>query len=128
MLFLQNMMASSSSSWENMNYNLASLAFALNLEENMFPRCRFHKITHVSCCHCQHAESRITETQATFQTLNNVTESVAEYFCEEPSGFKLDECCSIFHSFCERFTRALQVKPCSSSQYKSVWLSRFTLS
>ncbi|KAF5900398.1 FH2 domain-containing protein 1-like, partial [Clarias magur] len=55
-----------------------------------------------------HAESRITETKDSFQTLNKVTESVAEYFCEEPSEFKLDECCSIFSSFCEKFTRAIQ--------------------
>ncbi|XP_036420931.1 FH2 domain-containing protein 1 isoform X1 [Colossoma macropomum] len=54
------------------------------------------------------AESRIAETKASFQTLNALTESVAEYFCEEASDFKLDECCSIFHSFCERFKRALQ--------------------
>ncbi|TSK49680.1 FH2 domain-containing protein 1 [Bagarius yarrelli] len=56
----------------------------------------------------QHADSRITEMQSSLQTLNKVTESVAEYFCEDPSEFKLDECCSIFYSFCERFTRALQ--------------------
>lgn len=90
----------------------------------MFPFCRLDKMT---CCRSQRAESRITEAQASFQSLNKVTESVAEYFCEEPSEFKLDECCSIFNSFCERFTRALQVTPHSSSQYKSVWSARFTL-
>uniref|UniRef100_A0A8B9GZF4 FH2 domain containing 4 n=1 Tax=Astyanax mexicanus TaxID=7994 RepID=A0A8B9GZF4_ASTMX len=56
----------------------------------------------------QFAESRIEETKSSFQTLNAVTESVAEYFCEDPSEFKLDECCSIFYSFCERFKRAVQ--------------------
>lgn len=94
----------------------------------MFALCKRDKITCKMCCCCsQHAESRITETQASFLALNKVTESVAEYFCEEPSDFKLDECCSIFSSFCEKFTRALQVKPHSSSQYKSICLSRFIL-
>lgn len=33
---------------------------------------------------------------------------VSEYFCEDPSKFRLDECCSIFNSFCAKFLRAIQ--------------------
>lgn len=41
--------------------------------------------------------------------LQLVSDSVAEYFCEDPSKFKLDECCSIFSAFCQRFMRAVKV-------------------
>ncbi|XP_023660994.1 FH2 domain containing 3 [Paramormyrops kingsleyae] len=54
------------------------------------------------------AESQVTAAESSFQALSSVSHVVAEYFCEDPSLFKLDECCFIFHSFCEKFTRALQ--------------------
>lgn len=46
------------------------------------------------------------------QELQSVSDSVADYFCENPEKFKLEECCSIFHSFCEKFMRAMQVSLC----------------
>ncbi|XP_019897233.2 inverted formin-2 [Esox lucius] len=54
------------------------------------------------------AECRLTETDLSLQELGSVSDSVAEYFCEDPSKFRLDECCSIFSSFCEKFLRAIQ--------------------
>lgn len=51
----------------------------------------------------------MAETENSFQNLNSVNQSVAEYFCEDPKQFKLEECCYIFHSFCEKFQRAIQV-------------------
>lgn len=57
----------------------------------------------------QEAEALLTEMENKLKDLQAVSDSVAEYFCEDPSEFKLDECCSIFHSFCERFLRAMQV-------------------
>ncbi|KAL2096579.1 hypothetical protein ACEWY4_008727 [Coilia grayii] len=56
----------------------------------------------------QDAESCLAETEASFQNLSSVSQTVAEYFCEDPKEFKLEECCLIFHSFCERFLRAVQ--------------------
>ncbi|XP_030634014.1 FH2 domain-containing protein 1 [Chanos chanos] len=56
----------------------------------------------------QHAESRLAQTQASFHTLDSLIQEVAEYFCEEPGQFRLEECCSIFHSVCEKFKRAIQ--------------------
>lgn len=56
----------------------------------------------------QEAEALLTEMDNKLKELQSVSDSVAEYFCEDPSEFKLDECCSIFHSFCERFLRAMQ--------------------
>ncbi|KAF7658001.1 hypothetical protein LDENG_00019300 [Lucifuga dentata] len=54
------------------------------------------------------AEVCLAEVQADLQELTSVSNSVAEYFCEDPRKFKLEECCSIFKSFCEKFTRAFQ--------------------
>ncbi|XP_076130939.1 FH2 domain containing 3 [Alosa pseudoharengus] len=33
--------------------------------------------------------------------------SLAEYLCEDPASFKLEECCSIFKSFSEKFDQAV---------------------
>ncbi|KAL6473198.1 hypothetical protein MHYP_G00193860 [Metynnis hypsauchen] len=54
------------------------------------------------------AESGLADMEASLQTLGSISHSVAEYFCEDPATFKLEECCSIFHSFCEKFERAVQ--------------------
>ncbi|CAK6968915.1 FH2 domain-containing protein 1 [Scomber scombrus] len=54
------------------------------------------------------AEVCVAETEADLKELQSVSDSVAEYFCEDPSKFKMEECCSIFKSFCERFMRAMQ--------------------
>ncbi|XP_026075550.1 FH2 domain-containing protein 1-like [Carassius auratus] len=54
------------------------------------------------------ADIRLADVEASLQELENISTSVAEYFCEDPATFKLEECCSIFHSFCERFERATQ--------------------
>uniref|UniRef100_A0A8B9H480 FH2 domain containing 3 n=1 Tax=Astyanax mexicanus TaxID=7994 RepID=A0A8B9H480_ASTMX len=56
----------------------------------------------------QMAESRLAATEASLQELNSISHSVAEYFCEDPATFKLEECCSIFHSFCEKFDKAVK--------------------
>ncbi|KAK2871141.1 hypothetical protein Q8A67_023668 [Cirrhinus molitorella] len=54
------------------------------------------------------ADIRLADVEASLQELDSISTSVAEYFCEDPTTFKLEECCSIFHSFCERFERATQ--------------------
>ena len=32
---------------------------------------------------------------------------LAEFFCEDPAGFKLEECYKTFATFCEKFKRAV---------------------
>nr|XP_029511166.1 FH2 domain-containing protein 1-like [Oncorhynchus nerka] len=54
------------------------------------------------------AEARLSDLQACLLNLNSLSQAVAEYFCEDPATFRLEVCCSIFHSFCERFNRAVQ--------------------
>ncbi|XP_013887725.1 FH2 domain-containing protein 1 [Austrofundulus limnaeus] len=54
------------------------------------------------------AETYLDDIKADLEELQSVSDSVAEYFCEDSQTFRLEECCSIFHSFCERFFRAIQ--------------------
>ncbi|XP_029302531.1 inverted formin-2-like [Cottoperca gobio] len=54
------------------------------------------------------ADVCLAEIGTDLQELQSVSDSVAEYFCENPEKFKLEECCSIFNSFCEKFMRAMQ--------------------
>ncbi|XP_054611612.1 FH2 domain-containing protein 1-like isoform X2 [Dunckerocampus dactyliophorus] len=54
------------------------------------------------------AEAQLSDVEFFLHDLNVLSCAVAEYFCEDPSSFKLEECCSIFHSFCRRFATAVQ--------------------
>ncbi|XP_020505763.2 FH2 domain containing 3 [Labrus bergylta] len=54
------------------------------------------------------AEAKLADVESFVQELNIVSNHVAEYYCEDPATFKLEECCSIFHSFCKRFESAVQ--------------------
>ena len=51
----------------------------------------------------------LAEIETDLEKLQSVSDAVAEYFCENPNKFQLEECCSIFKSFCEKFLRAMQV-------------------
>lgn len=66
-----------------------------------------------SFCHVlvgmQEAEVCLEDVEMNLDQLQSVSDTVAEYFCEDSNKFKLDECCSIFHSFCEKFMKAMQV-------------------
>ncbi|XP_047247955.1 FH2 domain-containing protein 1-like [Girardinichthys multiradiatus] len=54
------------------------------------------------------ADVCLEEIETDFEELQAVSDSVSEYFCEDPTTFRLEECCSIFQSFCQRFIRAMQ--------------------
>ncbi|KPP59011.1 FH2 domain-containing protein 1-like [Scleropages formosus] len=56
----------------------------------------------------ERADSRLAEIESSLQNLDSAISSLAEYFCEDPAQFKLEECCYIFHSFCGKFLRAIQ--------------------
>ncbi|XP_029030013.1 FH2 domain containing 3 [Betta splendens] len=53
------------------------------------------------------ADAKLADVESSLQELNALSDAVAEYFCEDPATFKLEECCSIFHSFCRRFDTAV---------------------
>ncbi|KAK7925949.1 hypothetical protein WMY93_008259 [Mugilogobius chulae] len=54
------------------------------------------------------ADAKCADIERSLKVLNSVSAAVAEFFCEDPDTFKLQECCSIFHSFCTRFDTAVQ--------------------
>uniref|UniRef100_A0A3Q2FQ13 FH2 domain containing 3 n=1 Tax=Cyprinodon variegatus TaxID=28743 RepID=A0A3Q2FQ13_CYPVA len=54
------------------------------------------------------ADSKLADVGVSLKDLQALCDAVAEYFCEEPTTFKLEECCSIFYSFCQRFDKAVQ--------------------
>ncbi|MEQ2157972.1 hypothetical protein GOODEAATRI_007327 [Goodea atripinnis] len=56
----------------------------------------------------EEADVCLEEIETDFEELQTVSDSVSEYFCEDPTTFRLEECCSIFQSFCQKFIRAMQ--------------------
>ncbi|XP_029304279.1 FH2 domain containing 3 [Cottoperca gobio] len=54
------------------------------------------------------AEAKLADVESSIKELKALSNAVAEYFCEDPAAFKLEECCSIFHSFCKRFDTAVK--------------------
>ncbi|KAI4813947.1 hypothetical protein KUCAC02_003165 [Chaenocephalus aceratus] len=54
------------------------------------------------------AEAKLADVEFSTLELKALSNAVAEYFCEDPATFKLEECCSIFHSFCKRFDTAVK--------------------
>uniref|UniRef100_A0A7N6AS63 FH2 domain-containing protein n=1 Tax=Anabas testudineus TaxID=64144 RepID=A0A7N6AS63_ANATE len=54
------------------------------------------------------ADAKLADIESSLQQLNSLSDAVAEYYCEDPVTFKLEECCSIFHSFCKRFDTAVR--------------------
>ena len=52
----------------------------------------------------------LAETQQSLEELNTASDTIAQFFGEDPSKFKLQECCTIFSTFCEKFMRAIQVE------------------
>lgn len=54
------------------------------------------------------ADAKLVDIECSLKALNSVSSAVAEFFCEDAATFKLQECCSIFHSFCTRIDTAVQ--------------------
>ena len=63
-----------------------------------------------TCVVFQGAASLLAETQQSLEELDAASDTVAQFFGEDPSKFKLQECCTIFDTFCEKFMRAIQVE------------------
>uniref|UniRef100_A0A3B5LUQ3 FH2 domain containing 3 n=1 Tax=Xiphophorus couchianus TaxID=32473 RepID=A0A3B5LUQ3_9TELE len=54
------------------------------------------------------ADTLLADVDLSLNELKALSDAVAGYFCEDPATFKLEECCSIFYSFCKRFDKAVQ--------------------
>lgn len=46
--------------------------------------------------------------QRAMKELETTKIQLAEFFCEDPTSFKLEECFKIFYNFCEKFKQAVK--------------------
>lgn len=53
------------------------------------------------------AEQEINTLKHDLQELESVRKSLAEFFCEDPVIFKIEECFKIFYGFCNKFKQAV---------------------
>ncbi len=53
------------------------------------------------------AEREVSMLQRGMKEIEALRIQLAEFFCEDPSSFKLEECFKIFHNFCEKFKQAV---------------------
>ena len=59
------------------------------------------------------ADERLKEADDELEGMRMSSQALVEFFCEDESTFKLEEACKVFSSFCQRFQRAVQVRPSS---------------
>lgn len=55
----------------------------------------------------QIADQEVSGLKKDMEELESVRKSLAEFFCEDPGAFKLEECFKIFHGFCNKFKQAV---------------------
>lgn len=53
------------------------------------------------------AESKVEMLQRGMKEVEAVRLQLSEFFCEDPSSFKLEECFKIFQNFCDKFKQAV---------------------
>lgn len=53
------------------------------------------------------AEQEMAQLKRDMEELEGVRRSLAEFFCEDTSAFKIEECFKIFHQFCQKFNQAI---------------------
>lgn len=56
------------------------------------------------------AEERLKEAEDEVEGMRMSSQALMDFFCEDESTFKLEETCRVFHFFCHRFQKAVQVK------------------
>lgn len=56
------------------------------------------------------AEERLKEAEDEVEGMRMSSQALVEFFCEDDSTFKLEEACRVFHLFCLRFQKAVQVR------------------
>lgn len=55
----------------------------------------------------QAAENKVQMLQRGMKEVEAVRQQLAEFFCEDPNSFKMEECFKIFQTFCEKFKQAV---------------------
>ena len=57
----------------------------------------------------QMAKEGLVEVDSMLEYVEKLRNDLAEYFCEDASTFKLEECITTFKVFCEKFKKAITV-------------------
>lgn len=53
------------------------------------------------------AEREVSMLQRGMKEVESLRLQLAEFFCEDPASFKLEECFKIFQNFCDKFKQAV---------------------
>lgn len=56
----------------------------------------------------QSAESEISVLKSGLEAVDAMRLKLADFFCEDPGSFKLEECFKTFQSFCDKFKQAVK--------------------
>ena len=57
----------------------------------------------------QFAKTELDDMEKDLQEVEKLRIELAAFFCEDIVGFKVEECFKIFHAFCLRFNKAIEV-------------------
>ena len=70
------------------------------------------------------AEREVAGLQKDMDELESVRKSLAEFFCEDPATFKLEDCFKILHGFCVKFKQAVAENERRRIQEEQTYLRR----
>lgn len=70
------------------------------------------------------AEQEVAALQKDMDELESVRRSLAEFFCEDPATFKLEDCFKILHGFCVKFRQAVAENERRRIQEEQTYLRR----
>lgn len=56
----------------------------------------------------QSAESEISVLKSGMDAVESMRLKLADFFCEDPASFRLEECFKIFQTFCDKFKQAVK--------------------
>lgn len=57
----------------------------------------------------QLAKEDLSELQEDLKDIESLKLELADFFCEDPGSFKLEECFNVLNTFCSRFKKAISV-------------------
>lgn len=66
------------------------------------------------------AQRELEELEVDRAELEQLRQELSNYFCEDDTTFKLEECLKIFNTFCEKFAKAIEVRWEAQSSIRGV--------
>lgn len=72
----------------------------------------------------QSAERELSVLKSGMRDVEAMRLKLADFFCEDPATFKLEECLKIFHIFCDKFKQAIKENERRQQQEEQATLRR----